>query len=401
MTSHAWQLIFVSALLFAACGCRNRKDEAEASSVEAPEVTPGVVQLDSAQQQRLGMVLASVRNETVHSTLPAVGWFMAPPAAEIVIRAPLTGFVMITPNQEWPMLGQQIDSAHAFAHLNVFLSPQEISQMVQVKEDNDIQMQQALITMELSEAQLKLVSASGDAVSGARLNQLKEAYEHAKSAYKESQDKIPFLIQEPYENGFFVKPVSIEASRAGRILQAHVTPGQFVQTGDLLWTVADWSTLWLRVPVFAGDAQRIDPSQAAEVRDRLSGSATTGKPIPLPTAMKPDTRTIDIYYAINNPDWKLRVGQSTTVELPIADEEQVLTIPRSAVLFDGFGHASCYASEADRTQFTRRRIELGARHMDHVVVLRGLDDDDVVVSVGAEQLAAEEARGELAMQDND
>ena len=69
--------------------------------------------------------------------------------------------------------------------------------------------------------------------------------------------------------------------------------------------------------------------------------------------------------------------------------------------YDGFGQAFCFASEADRTQFQRRRIELGARHQDRVAVLRGLDDDDSVVSVGAEQLAAKESKADLAVEDND
>ena len=353
------------------------------------------------KQERLGIIVAPVHSKTVRATIPAVGWLAAPPATETIIRAPVAGFVMSHPNQKWPTLGEEISPGNTVAQINVFLSPQEVSQLVQAKEDNDIQMQQALVTMQLSEAQLKLVSSARDAVTGVRVDQLKEAYERSKAAYKEAQDKVPFLIQEPYENGVLVKPVRIEVPTTGRILRVHCAAGQFVQSGDPLWTIADWSTLWLRVPVFDGDARMIDPAQPARTRNGGSRAITTAAPMTVPTEMKPGTRTVDFYYKLANPDWKLRVGQSLAVELPTTENRRALLIPRSAVLYDGFGQAGCYAPQADRTQFRRKRIELGSRHQDVVVVLRGLDADDFVVSVGAEQLAAEESKADLSVEDDD
>ncbi len=386
--------------LIVTCGCHRGEEPTDSlSQVEA--ATPGILQLDADAQERLGIVLAAVRSGTVGTTIPAVGWLEVPPAAETIIRAPVAGFAVSPSDQKWPILGQDVLSGAALGQLNVFLSPQEVSQLVQTKEDNDILMQQALVTMELSEAQLKLVSAARDAVTGVRVDQLKEAYERSKAAYKEAQDKVPFLIQEPYENGVLVKPVRIEVSNGGRILHVHCAAGQFVQSGDPLWTIADWSTLWMRVPVFDGDAHRIDPSQSATARDRSGLTIATADPVTIPTEMKPGTRTVDFYYKFQNPDWKFRVGQSIAVDLPTSEVEPVLLIPISGVLYDGFGQASCYATEADRMEFRRQRIELGSRHKDSVVVLRGLDADDVIVFIGAEQLAAEESKSDLSVEDDD
>lgn len=392
--------LILTTTLLAMCGC-HQTDEPGSPSVDSIPPTPGMIQLDTAKQERLGIVLTQVRGETIRTSVPAVGWLVAAPASETVIRAPVAGFVMAHPQQKWPTLGQAISVGDLAAQLNVFLSPQEMSQLVQAKEDNDIQMQQALVTMELSEAQLKLVTSARDAVTGVRVDQLKEAYERSKAAYKEAQDKVPFLIQEPYENGVLVKPVRIEAPTTGRILHVHCAVGQFVQSGDPLWTVADWSTLWLRVPVFDADVRRIDPSLPANIRDRNSLTMITAEPLAVPTEVKSGTRTVDFFYQLANSDWKWRVGQPLPVDLPTGGDQQVLLIPRSSVLYDGFGQSSCYAAEADRTRFRWKRIELGTRQQDHVVVLRGLDADDVVVSVGAEQLAAEESKGDLSVEDDD
>ena len=387
-------------LVFGATGCQE-SDQQASTTASAASKTIGILRLDESRRKEFGIEISRVKTQTAQATMTRVGWLMVPPAGEMIVRAPIAGFVVSMPKQDWPTLGQAVASGHVLAQVNVFLTPQEVSQLVQTKEDNDIQIQQSLVTMQITESQLKLLSMARDAVAGVRVDQLKEVYERSKAAYKEAQEKVPFLIPEPDENGVIVKPVAIKVSKAGRILQLHVTPGQFVQTGDPLWTVTDWSTLLLRIPVFEGDSQLVDPSQPVQIRDRKSGAVTSATTISVPIEMKPGTRTIDFYYSVVNLDWKLRVGQSMAVELPTADKQQVLIIPVSAVLYDGFGQTYCYAAEADQTQFIRRRIELGTRHETSVVVSRGLDVDDVVVSVGAEQLAAEESKGDLALEEND
>ena len=394
------RITWMALVVFGATGC-HESDQQASTAASAVSKTSGQLHLDESRRKELGIEISRVKTQTAQATLTRVGWLMVPPAGETIVRAPIAGFVVSTPKKDWPKLGQAVASGQALAQLNVFLTPQEVSLLVQTKEDNDIQIQQSLVTMQISESQLKLLSAARDAVTGVRVDQLKEAYERSKAAYKEAQQKAPFLIPEPDENGVVVKPVGIEIPKAGRILQMHAAPGQFVQTGDPLWTVADWSTLWLRVSVFEGDAQRIDPSKPAQIRDRKSGAVTTAAVITVPTEMKPGTRTIDFHYTVENQDWTLRSGQSMAVELPTAGKQQVLTIPISAVLYDGFGQTYCYSAEADHTQFQRRRIELGTRHEKSVIVSRGLDASDAVVSVGAEQLAAEESKGELAVEDSD
>lgn len=381
-------------------GCRESTGEPNHLANHSKPSAAGI-SLDTGRREQLGIQIAHVATHRLSQTLKRVGWFIAPPSAETVIRSPVAGFIVPTNSEEWPQIGQAVGTESAVAQVNVFLSPQEVSQLVLAKEDNDIQMQQALVTMELSESQLKLATTARDAVTGVRIDQLKESFERSKAAYKEAQDKIPFLIKEPYDNGLLLKPVPISPSTIGRILQLHVSRGQFVQVGDPLWTIGDWTTLWLRVPVFSGDLGRVSSDRSATVELPGSAAPMRAEPLNIPSPVQPQTRTVDLQFTLTNLAWKVRVGQSAVVELPVADEFDALVIPRSAVLFDGFGQAFCYATEAGSDTFQRRRIELGTSCEAGVAVLRGLDADDTVVSVGAEQLAAEESKSELAVEDND
>lgn len=393
-------VILTLMLLLCISGCRNREKSVGVKETEPVNNNNGLM-LDAERREELGIVLSPVRSESVQSTLSAVGWLICRPGTETIVRAPAAGFVVADANTQWPESGQSVIADQVLAQLHIFLTPQEISQLVLAKEDNDIQMQQALVTMELSEAQLKLAANARDAVTGVRIDQLKEAYERAKVANKEAQDKLPFLIREPYTEGASVKPVSVKSTGSGRVLQVHLSPGQYVQSGDPLWTVADWSSLWLRVPVFESEMTHIDRKAPAVIRGASSDSETAFEPLDIPVATNSGTRTVDIYYTVTNPEWKYRVGQSIQVELPTPATEDAMLIPRSAVLYDAFGQASCFAGETNAEEFHRRRIELGATDRDDVIVLRGLDKDDVVVSSGAQRLSAEESKDDLAVEDDD
>ena len=394
--------VLILALMLSLCvtGCRDRETSTGVAEDEPGNDHAGL-SLDTERRDEMGIVISPVRSESIRSMLSAVGWLINRPGTETTVRAPAAGFVLADPKTQWPDFGQTVTTDQDLAQLNIFLSPQEISQLVLAKEDNDIQMQQALVTMELSEAQLKLAANARDAVTGVRIDQLKEAYERAKVANKEAQDKLPFLIREPYNEGALVKPVSVKSTGAGRVVQMHVSPGQYVQSGEPLWTVADWSTLWLRVPVFESEITRIDSKATAFIRGTSGDSDTAIEPLDIPVATNSGTRTVDVYYVVGNPEWKYRVGQSIQVELPTSVAEDVMLIPRSAVLYDAFGQASCFAGESNADDFRRLRIELGATHHNDVIVLRGLDKDNVVVSSGAQRFSAEESKDDLAVEDDD
>lgn len=393
MIAKRWLVICLMGCL---SGCRDGVGE---RAIKPRDSSRNVLRLDAADRQRLGIVIVPARREAIEVTKSAVGWLEVPPAAQTVVRSPVNGFIEVKEGVDWPLLGQAVQANSELANVNIYLTPQEVSQLVNAKEENDIQMQQAFVTMELSESQLKLVTDAKEAVAGTRIAQLQEALAHAKTAYKEARDKLPFLIQEPYDNGLLVKPVSVASSVFGRVIQVHVTPGQFVAIGDPLWTIVDWSKLWIRVPLFEKDAKRIDRTTTAFVTDSSTGQRTYVNAVDVPVETKPLTRTVDFLFAIENGDWNLHVGQSVVVEFPLGAKHAAILIPSSALLFNDFGRASCFVvNGAD--EFVRKRVELGDRKDEFVEVVRGIEAGDNVVAIGAQQLAADESKADLAVEDD-
>ena len=393
------QLCCCAGLALSIAGCEH---EAKKSAPEAltPATTAGVLRISEETQRRLGLAVQSAARREVASTLTTTGWLESAPGRELAIRSPVVGFVVEGSERKLPRLGDQIERGERLVSLHVFLTPQEIAQLVSAKEDVDIAIEQSRVSMRLAQEQLERLAAAKDAVAGTRLAELREVYERSKAAFNESRDKLPFLIKEPYDGLALARPVPLEAPIEGKITRAHVAPGEFVTQGDMLWTISDWSTLWLRVPVFEGDLGRIDREAPATIALPGTLQSASALPIKAPQPTRPNLRTTDLLYEVSNADLALRSGQSFSIDLPTGAAAEQVVVPRSALLWDGLGNAWVYV-RASSDSFRRQKVEIGRLVGDQVVIARGLSEDEQVVTVAAASLYGEEFKTEMPAEDDD
>lgn len=392
---NAWMC---GAILLAIVGCAGEK-EGERSEPPPPESSSGAVKLSEKAQEQLGLACQRPAKRDVQAVLSLTGWLELPPGKEIVVKSPLIGYLAAKQGQPAWALGARIEKGQALQRVMAFLTPTELAQIVTAKEDTDIAIEQSLVSMKLAEDQLAKATAARDAVLGTRLNDLKEILGRSKAAYEQSKEKLRFLPNEPKEGDLLMRPVTVESPLSGRIFTVHVTEPQFVFQGDPLWTVADWSALWVRVPVFETDLPRVLTTTAAGVRIPGS-SAVAASPLDKLQPTKPGLRTVDLLYAVPNNSETLRPGQSVVVDLPFGASEERLLIARSAVLWDGNGGAWVYV-RASEDSFRRQRVELGQTVGDEVVIARGLDNDDEVVTTAAQALYGEEFKSAMPAGDDD
>jgi len=393
------RLVIGAAIVVCLAGCD--RDTKSVVSEDKPEpVSPGIVRVSDEVQEQLGLKVQVADRREVLNTQTTTGWLEAPPGSEATLRAPLAGFIIEGSGQPLPRLGQLVEKAERLVALQVFLTPQEIAQLVSSKEDVDIAIEQSRVSMKLAHEQLERLATAKDAVPGTRLADLKETYERAKAAYNESRDKLPFLLREPYDGLALVKPVDLDAPIAGSVLSVHVAPNQFVIQGDPLWTIADWSTLWVRVGVFETDLVAVSRDDVAQVAVSGTRERMLASPVKVLQPTRPRSRTVELLYEIHNRDLALRVGQVVAVELPLGSAVEQVVIPRSAVLFDGLGNTWVYV-RGEAEAFRRQKIETGRLLSDEIVVTRGLMGGEDVVAVGAESLYGQEFKGVIPVGDDD
>lgn len=391
-------------LLCVLAGCE-RPDEEAAEVEEQPAQTAsrrGVVQLDQQAQAAIGIKTAKVTRRPHQQTLKTTGWLVIPPGKQSVVKAAATGYCLPGAGKAEKNVGSRVSQGSPLGSLEVFLSPQESAQLVIAKEEADLVMNQALVSQRLAEEQLKKLEQGGGSavVSGKQLLELKEIIQRNQVAYTEAREKLPFLPVEPYADQMKLKSISIESPLTGIITDMHVAPRQLVVQGDPLWTVGDWSTLWIRVPVFAGDYPRVQPVQPALVSIPGTLSVEEASRVAHPQPSEPGRRTVDVYYRLSNPRGLLRPGQPLQAELPLGQKEQQTSIPRSAVIWDGMGNAWVYLQVAP-SQFRRQKVELASGDVQSVAVERGLKEGEIIVTDGAQSLYGEEFKGELQAEDDD
>lgn len=124
----------------------------------------------------------------------------------------------------------------------------------------------------------------------------------------------------------------------GHVVKKAVVEGQYVDEGDLLYEVANLSTVWIESQVYETDIAFLPPDErfhkpTREKKDDLPVIATMAG---LPgerfrgvlTFVHPhadrDTRTVRVRFELDNPQHKLRPGTTATVELQIPPRQLAL-----------------------------------------------------------------------------
>ena len=258
------RVISVITALFVLSGCHDSADEVQ-HEADTNRATPKL-DLDIAvnSQAAIGLKTVTVKPMSVPQTIPATGWLIARPPGEIIVKAPSTGFVTVSADSRLSV-GSAVKKGERVGTVQVFLAPHEQAQLVAEKADADTLIEQSQATAQAAEEQLKRIEKSApDAVAGTRLTELKETIARARSAERHAREKLPFMASS-YRDGVQLSEVPVESPIAGRIVNIHFAPKQFVAQGDALVTIADWSRLWIQVPVFAADIEHIARDKPATI----------------------------------------------------------------------------------------------------------------------------------------
>ena len=175
--------------------------------------------------------------------------------------------------------------------------------------------------------------------------------------------------------------VTIYSNAGGLVVDRKVTEGQYVKEGDVLYTVADLSSVWIMADVYESDLPAVRIGQSAEITsDAMPGAALRGKVSFIEPLANPQTRTIPVRIQVPNPGMRLRPGMFTHARLLATGSKPFLTIPRSAVLNTG-AETIVYVDRGEEG-FEPRAVQLGPAAGDLYPVVSGLKEGELVVTDG-------------------
>jgi membrane fusion protein, copper/silver efflux system len=174
----------------------------------------------------------------------------------------------------------------------------------------------------------------------------------------------------------------IYSTVSGVVTDRKVTQGQYVSPGDVLFTVTDLSTIWVRADVYQPDLPSVHTGQSVEITsDSLPGATLRGRVGFLDTSINPQTRTASARIEVPNPSMRLRPGMFVQVIFAAPAGHDVLAVPRSAVLDTGM-RKFVYVAKGNG-EFEGRQVQLGPAGTDYYPVLTGLKEGERIVSQGS------------------
>jgi Cu(I)/Ag(I) efflux system membrane fusion protein len=173
--------------------------------------------------------------------------------------------------------------------------------------------------------------------------------------------------------------LTVRSQAGGVVLEKKAVMGQRFMPGEILYQIADLSTVWMLADVFEQDLGMIHPGQLVTIRvDAYPDKVFNGEVAFIYPAVTPETRTAIVRIVLPNPDGVLKPDMYARVEFSsFHSKEKVLTVPDSAVLDTGTRRVVLVDLGAGR--FEPRTVKLGMHADGYAEVLGGLRAGEAVV----------------------
>lgn len=192
--------------------------------------------------------------------------------------------------------------------------------------------------------------------------------------------------------GVVQRTMTLRAPVGGHVLEKNVIGGQRVMAGEALYRVADLSVVWVEGEVFEQDlsVMRVGQLVRAEFQ-ALPNRPRTGRITYIYPTVNPETRTARVRVELANADLALKPGMYATIRAEGSARQEVLSIPRSAVLVTGARNLVFVRDSGGR--LVPRDIRLGLANDTRIEVLSGLRAGETVVASATFLIDAESNLG--------
>ncbi len=173
--------------------------------------------------------------------------------------------------------------------------------------------------------------------------------------------------------------LTLRAPVNGVVLEKMAVQGMRFMPGEVLYRIADLSSLWLVADVFEQDLGLVQLDQAVNISvNAYPGRVFSGTVAFIYPAVNPQTRTGQARIELPNPAGLLKPAMYASVELAASRHQaDVLTIPTSAVLYSGT--RQMVLIDKGEGRYEPRQVELGLQGDNYVQVLKGVAEGEQVV----------------------
>jgi RND family efflux transporter MFP subunit len=319
------------------------------------------VELTADAERRLGLTLFDVERKPVARALSYGGEVMIPPGRLISVASPFLGIVESPEGARVPQPGTRLVRGQAVCIVKPILSPEARANLAPLLKESEGQVKQANEQLKIAKINLdRQENLVRDRLAGnGALVDAKAQYDAAHTAVgvaEERYQEIRKLALDP--NAGDQTALSFKSPVSGMLQNIHAQIGQPVPAGAILFDVAETDPVWVRVPVYVGDLDRLAtdrPAGVGSLADAPGVNVRPAQPVTAPPSGDALAATVHVFYQVDNHDHALRPGQRVGVTLPLKGDETSLVVPLSALVRDAHGSTWVYVNIAPHA-YARQRV---------------------------------------------
>lgn len=257
-----------------------------------------------------------------------------------------------------------------------------------------------LIQLDTSSEQAQLAAAEAAAALAqtdlARIRKLgkrdlasDDAVDRAEALVKETVAQVGVIRAQ-------IAKKTVRAPFSGQLGLRLVNLGQILSDGDPIVPLQTLDPVYLDFSVPQKQLARLVPGMTVRATaDAARDRVFTGRLVAINPEIDTTTRNVRVRARVDNPDRALRAGMFVNVEVVMPEQQAVLPISATAVLYAPFGDSVFVIDETTNDQtgeselvLRQQFVRLGTTRGDFVDVLDGLNAGDRIVTSGTFKLRA-------------
>jgi membrane fusion protein, copper/silver efflux system len=329
---------------------------------------PGLVALDAAQAERIGVTYATVELSRISRTVRTVAQVTFDETRLKTISPRIDGWIeqlYVNATGQYVSRGQPLFTLYS----PMLVSAQE----------------ELLLAKRLSS---EVAAGTSDGVLGAE--QLLASARRRLQYWEVPADEIARIEQ----SGEVRRTITMRSPVSGYVVDKPVLGGQRIMAGDAIYRVADLSVVWVEGEVFERDLSSVRLGQAVSAHfEALPGESRAGRVTYVHPTLNPETRTVRVRVEMTNGDQRLKPGMYATLTMPVNGGTPALTVPRGAVLTTGERNLA-FVRRADG-KLEPRLVTIGSTGDARIEILGGLVAGETVVASATFLVDAESNLGTL------
>ncbi|MDA0176320.1 efflux RND transporter periplasmic adaptor subunit [Mesoflavibacter profundi] len=212
-------------------------------------------------------------------------------------------------------------------------------------------------------------------------------------------------INQIEETGKVKENFPVYATVSGTVTEKLVEQGDYIKQGQPLLKIANLNTVWGNFDVYENQIDRFKKGQEVMITtNAYPNKEFKGKVDFIDPVLNTKTRTVTLRVVLSNKDDVFKPGMFVTanIEGSTAKNDEVLTIPASAVLWTGERSVVYLKTNPDQPIFEMREIKLGNQIGNEYEVVEGLFVGNEIVTNGTFTVdAAAQLQGKKSMMNKD